>query len=136
MKFLIVDDDRICAAMFKLVLSKYGACDIITNGPSAIKAYEESLENNSPYNLMILDIIMPDMHGGDALKLIRQIEEKRGIPEIDKLRVIVTTAFDDWYNRNVIINNLDFQYENYFLKSSDFDGLVEKIQDLGYILEE
>ncbi len=135
MKIIVVDDDKICSTIFKLEMSKYGQCDIVNNGPNAIKAYKESLETGFPYKLMLLDIIMPDMDGGEALRQIRQIEKDNNIPDIDKLRIIITTAFDDWYNRNIIINNLDYAYENYFIKSPDLSALKEKILDFGFVLD-
>ncbi len=131
---IVVDDDKICASTFKLELSKYGQCDIVNDGLSAIKAYTESLAGDNPYKLMILDIIMPEMDGGQVLKRIREIEQEKNIPEIDKLRVIITTAYDDWYNRTIIINKLNPLYENYFIKSPNLHELVEKIQDFGFVL--
>jgi len=136
MKILIVEDDKTCANIFKTRLSKYGQCSVVYNGEDAIKKYTESLTLNSPFQLMILDIVLPNgISGGEVLKLVRQIEQENNIPEMDKLRIIVTTAFDDWYNRKIIIKNLDCLYENYYLKSANIDELVDKIQDLGFVLD-
>lgn len=134
-KSLVVDDDKLCASTFKLELSKYGECDIVNDGIAAIKAYEESINSGNPYKLMLLDIIMPNLDGGQVLKQIREIEEQKKINDIDKLRIIITTAYDDWYNRSIIISNLNPIYESFFIKAPDLHELVDKIQDLGFIID-
>jgi two-component system chemotaxis response regulator CheY len=136
MKSIIVDDDKTCASIFKAKLSKYGNCDVVHNGKDALKAYEESLDNDSPYRLMVLDIVLPNgMSGGEVFKLIRQLEAKKQIPEIDKLRIIFATGYDDWYNRNIIIKNIDYAYENYFIKSSNMEEFLDKVHELGFVLD-
>jgi len=135
LKSLVVDDEIICRKIFEKVLSRYGQCDAVKNGNEAIEAYKTSLENECPYQLMVLDIIMPDLHGGQVLKQIRELEEERGISEIDKLRVIVTSATDSWFNREFVTKNLNFLYETYFIKSPDMNEFIEKIHDFGFIID-
>lgn len=134
-KSIVVDDDKICASTYKIEMSKYGHCDAVNSGSSAINAYKESIENNEPYKLMLLDVIMPEMDGGQVLNKIRELEKEKNIPEIDKLRVIVVSAHDDWYNRNIIMKKLNPSFESFLIKSPDFDELIDKILDLGFVLD-
>lgn len=135
MKSLVVDDEIICRKIFEKVLLKYGQCDTVNNGTDAIEAYKTSLDNECPYQLMVLDIVMPDLHGGQVLKLIREFEKERGISDIDKLRIIITTATDTWFSREFVKKNLNFIYESYFIKSPDMDEFIEKINDLGFVTD-
>jgi two-component system, chemotaxis family, chemotaxis protein CheY len=135
LKSLVVDDEIICRKIFEKVLIRYGQCDTVKNGKDAIEAYKTSLDNGCPYQLMVLDIVMPDLHGGQVLKLIRELEKERGISEIDKLRVIITSATDTWFNREFVTKNLNCIYETYFIKSPDMEEFIEKIYDLGFILD-
>lgn len=135
MKSLVVDDEIICRKIFEKVLLQYGQCDAVKNGTEAIEAYKTSLDNNCPYQLMVLDIVMPDLHGGQVLKLIRELEQEKGIAEIDKIRVIITSATDTWFNREFVTKKLNFLYETYFIKSPDMNEFIEKIHDLGFIID-
>jgi len=135
MKSIVVDDDKICGNIFKAELLKHGQCDFVDNGKSALEAYKESIEQGCPYQLMVLDIIMPDMDGGEVLRSIRRLESEKNIWEMDRLRVIITTAHDDWYNRKIIINKLNALYETYFIKSTDINEFMDKVHELGFILD-
>ena len=135
MKSIVVDDDRICGNIIKIELSKYGQCDFVNNGKSALEAYKESIEQGCPYQLMTLDIIMPEMDGGEVLREIRRLESEKNIWEMDRLRVIITTAFDDWYNRKIIIKNLNPLYETYFIKTSNMNELIDKVHELGFVID-
>lgn len=135
MKSIVVDDELICRKIFEKVLLQYGPCDTVKNGTEALEAYKTSLDNNCPYQLMVLDIILPDIHGGQVLKAIRDLEKGRGIDEIDKLRVIVTTATETWFSKGFVTKNLNFLYEAYFIKSPDMSEFIERIHDLGFVID-
>lgn len=135
MKSIVVDDDKICGNIFKTELLKYGQCDFVDNGKSALEAYKESIEQGCPYQLMVLDIIMPEMDGGEVLRSIRRLEAEKNIWEMDRLRIIITTAFDDWYNRKIIISKLNPLYETHFIKSSDMIEFTDKVHELGFVLD-
>lgn len=135
MKSIVVDDDLICRTIFQKQLLRYGQCDVAANGRDAIEAYKKAVAEGNPYQLMVLDILMPGISGKEVLENIRELEKQNGVMEIDKLRVIIITASDDWYNRGIVINKLDFMYENYFIKSNDFTEFKNKIADLGFVLD-
>lgn len=135
MKSIVVDDDKICGNIFKTELLKFGQCDFVDNGKKAIEIYKESIEQGSPYQLMVLDIIMPDMDGGEVLRSIRRLESEKNIWEMDRLRVVITTAYDDWYNRKIIIKNLNPLYETYYIKSDNMHEFLDKIHELGFVVD-
>ena len=56
------------------------------------------MEASEPYDLICLDIMMPEMDGQEALKEIRQMEEKAGITGSDFTKIIMTTALADKAN--------------------------------------
>ena len=79
MKSFIIDDDYTCGCIFQTLLSKYGQSDIFSNAFDAIEAYKTSLNKGNPYELMLIDIMMPDMNGYEVLQNIRLLEEERNI---------------------------------------------------------
>jgi two-component system, chemotaxis family, chemotaxis protein CheY len=92
MKTLIVEDDFISRRVLAQMLSPYGTCDIAINGGEAFLAFKLALDEAAPYDLICMDIMMPQMNGHDALKLVRALEKERGIPEAQGVKVFMTSA--------------------------------------------
>lgn len=112
-KILIVDDEeRFRTTMSKLLIAE--GHDAQTAG-SALEALE-TLSNES-FDVVILDVRMPEMNGVEALKRIRKIDPyleviiMTGYASVDTAREIMTTgAFD------------------YLLKPYSIETLLEKIE--------
>ena len=62
------------------------------------EAFLMAIEENEPYDLVCLDIMMPVMDGYQALVGIRNIEKQYNIPEEKAVKVIMTTALNDEKN--------------------------------------
>lgn len=96
MKVLIVDDDFYSRSMLHDMLRSLGQCDIAVNGEEAVFAFRKAIETGEPYDLICLDLVMPEMDGQEALQEIRAIEreEMERHPSMET-KVIVTTMLDD-----------------------------------------
>ncbi len=69
---LLVEDNRVNQMVAKGVLQKLGLhCDIAVNGVDAI---EKLKQHEQPYDVLLMDVQMPEMDGYQATKLIRQGE--------------------------------------------------------------
>lgn len=130
MKCLIVEDDFTSRRLLKTYLSDYSDCDIAVDGNEAIEAFTLATNEKEPYDLICLDIMMPNMDGHDALRAIRQIESERGIEGLDCVKVIMTTALDD--SKNVMGSFRD-GCEVYIVKPVKKDKLLEEMENLGVI---
>jgi two-component system, chemotaxis family, chemotaxis protein CheY len=95
MKILIVDDDFASRLLLQAVLSRYGECHIAVNGREAVAAFRAAARENAGYDLICLDIMMPDVDGSTALKEIRALEEAQGVSSSSGVKIIMTTALDD-----------------------------------------
>lgn len=84
---LIVDDEPEALDLFELVLSQ-DAYHIsrATSGPEALSVLEAALTTDDPVQLMVLDLMMPDMDGFQVLQRVR------GHPRLARLPVMVVTA--------------------------------------------
>ena len=98
MRTLIVEDDFTCRKIMQHFLAPYGECDIAVDGKEAIQAFNEALKNKTPYDLICLDIMMPELDGHGVLKEVRNIEAQYGISEQNNVKVIMTTALSDSKN--------------------------------------
>lgn len=98
MKILLAEDDFVTRKFMTGFLSKYGECDVTVDGMEAVDAFMMALEEDKPYDLICLDVMMPVMDGYQALKSIRKIEKEHGISEDDMAKIIMTTALNEEKN--------------------------------------
>ena len=130
MKYLIVEDDFAARRLLQRYLSGYGDCDIAVDGNEAVEAFGQALDENEPYDLICLDIMMPAMDGREALQVIRRIEHEHGIHGLDGVKVIMTTALGDSKN---VIGSFREGCEAYIVKPIKKDKLLEEMEKLGLI---
>lgn len=98
MKILLAEDDFVTRKFMTSFLSKYGECDVTVDGMEAVDAFMMALEEDEPYDLICLDIMMPVMDGYQALVGIRNLERERNISEEKAAKVIMTTALNEEKN--------------------------------------
>lgn len=130
MKSLIVDDDFFSRRVLQTILSSYGECHVAVDGKEALFAFEQSLAEESLYDVVCLDIMMPEMDGQEVLKKIREMEEKKGIFGSDSVKVIMTTALDDSDNIKKAFRE---QCESYLIKPISRAKLTKILTDFGLI---
>ena len=74
MKVLAVDDDPIACEHAKLVLEKAGmSCDTVLSGAQAIEAVRVQHARHELYDLILIDLKMPEMDGVETAKRLRDI---------------------------------------------------------------
>ena len=98
MKILLAEDDFVTRKFMTSFLSKYGECDVTVDGMEAVDAFMMALEDDDPYDLVCLDIMMPVMDGYQALVGIRNLEKERNIPKEKEAKIIMTTALNEEKN--------------------------------------
>jgi len=67
MKTLIAEDDFTGRLLLQEILKRYGALHIAVNGKEAVEAVRTAMDAGEPYDLVCLDIMMPEMDGYQAL---------------------------------------------------------------------
>ncbi len=130
MKILIAEDDLACRKLLQSFLSEYGDCLVAINGLEAVKAVKDALDEGQPYDLVCLDIMMPEMDGRKALESIRRIENERGIVGLDGIKVIVTTVLDDSADVMEIFKS---DREAWIVKPFSKRNLHEEMEKLGLV---
>lgn len=130
MRILLAEDDFVTRKFMANFLSKYGECDVTVDGMEAVDAFMMALEDDEPYDLVCLDIMMPVMDGYQALMGIRNIEKERDIPADKAAKVIMTTALNDEKNVKMAF---DLGCTIYSGKPIDQDRFEQALQKLGLV---
>jgi len=94
MRCLIVEDNELAREGLKFFLADHAEIETAVNGREAVEQFKRALAGEVPFDLVLLDIIMPVMDGQQALKLIRSAEKERGVPPGGKAVIIMTTALN------------------------------------------
>ncbi len=95
MKVLIAEDDFTNRLILQGILQAYGAVHIAVNGREAVEAVRMAMDEREPYDLICLDIMMPEMDGQTALREIRAMEKEFGVFEQNQVKIVMITALAD-----------------------------------------
>jgi two-component system chemotaxis response regulator CheY len=94
MKCLIVDDEEFNRDYVAALLGDDTECHHSGNGREAVEKFVAALESNAPYDLILLDIMMPEMDGHEAARSIRSIEKERGLQCGERVNIVMLTALN------------------------------------------
>jgi two-component system, chemotaxis family, chemotaxis protein CheY len=131
-RILIMEDDPVSGKLMQKYLDPYGDCTLVVDGRAAIEVFEQAVLNGDIYHLLVLDIMVPEIHGKDVLKRIREIESQHGIPAARRSRAIMTTALSDTGN---VVESFKGHCDAYLVKPIDRKVLISEIADLGFNTE-
>ena len=130
MKTLIVEDDFTSRMLMQKFLQSYGETHVAVNGQEAVGAVSLALGAGEPYDLICLDIMMPEMDGQEAVRKIREQEGLRGIAPSDGVKIVMTTALDDMKNVFTAYNGL---CDAYLTKPIFKEDLLSELRKLKLI---
>ncbi len=131
MRFLIADDVKINRILMEKFLSPYGNCVIAKDGNETIKIVTESWNDKKTFDIIFLDIGMPVLDGLGALKKIRSLEQMRNTKDIDKIKVIITTAQGD--KSNIVEALSRGNIAAYLMKPITKQKLIDELKKLKLI---
>ena len=131
MKVLIVEDDFVSRKMLQKIIASIGDSDVAINGFEALEAFKFAKQERVPYDLVCLDIMMPDMTGIEVLTKIREIEaQDKDADPMRCVKVIMTTALGD---KGHIMSAFKGGCEAYIVKPIRPEQLKDKIKELGLL---
>jgi two-component system, chemotaxis family, chemotaxis protein CheY len=131
MRFLIVEDDFGSRRLLQTMVRDFGVCDVVVDGVEAIDAFRFAWEENDPYGVIFLDIMMPRMDGQEALRRIRELEKEMGLRDSDAVTVVMTTALED--PKNVVEAYYKGAATGYLVKPISRESLQNELTKLGIL---
>jgi two-component system chemotaxis response regulator CheY len=129
MRALIVEDEFLSRKVLKSFLMTLFEVEIVVNGREAVEAFRLAHTENQPYDLVLMDIMMPEVDGIEALKRIREMEAKDGLEP--RAKVIMTTALDD--PQTVMKSFYDGEASAYIVKPVVKEKLYKELEKLGLL---
>lgn len=113
-QILVVDDDKeLCALIKRSVLVENIEADCFYSGLAGLEQLKKK-----PYQLVILDVMMP---GSDGFETLEQIRKESNLP------VLMFTAKDDSASK---VRGLRAGADDYLTKPFDLDELIARILSL------
>lgn len=111
----LIDDDDMIADVSEMILKNSGYDVVIAkSGKEAIEVYKE---NHSRIDMVILDMILPDMDGGDTYDRLKEINPG--------IKVLLASGYDiDYQGRDIMERGCD----GFIQKPFNMNELLEKIK--------
>lgn len=127
MRVLIVEDEPVSRKKLKRMVATFAECETAETGAGALASFDDSWNMALPFDLVCLDIQLPDMTGIEVLEKIRSKEEELAVDSDARLKVIMVTAHSD---NSMVAKSIQAGCDDYIIKPITRDLLIEKIERL------
>jgi len=110
-------------------MESLGECEAVESGSAAIAAFKKAWETWMPFDLITLDITMPEMDGTEVLYAIREIEKEKKIPIEKQVKILMATSHSD---KDTVITSIQAGCDDYIVKPFDREVIIKKLEKLGF----
>lgn len=131
MKALIVEDDFTNRTILQKWLQQWDEVHIAVNGQEAIEAIIRAREEGAAYDVIFLDIMMPELDGQAVLQRLRDHEKRSGIGPGQGSKVFMTTALSDMKNIFAAFKSLA---DGYLVKPLDKEKFLTTCAEQGIVI--
>lgn len=128
-RVLIVDDSRYQRHLITQALGSAFVSDQAADGREAVALFTAALAAGTPYDLVVMDILMPELNGHDALAAIRRLEAEYGLAEEQRVPAVMLSSLDD--SANMLRAQYDSGAQAYVTKPFTPTTLLEALSSLG-----
>lgn len=117
-KILIIEDDRYISKMYQLKLSLEGYdVQVADNGRIGVDKVKEFMPD-----IILLDILMPELDGFEVLKIIKEDSATKGIPTL----IMSNLGQEDHIEKGMKMGAIGYIVKSQFTPSK----VVEKIKEV------
>lgn len=131
MRCLIIDDDEFNRDVVATLLAEVAQCEEASSGAEAVVKFTDALERGVPYDLILQDIVMPEMNGHETAKTIRSIEKAKGIGSGQGVHIVMLTALNS--PQDAMESFCSVQSAAYVVKPVSREKLFDIISKLGLL---
>ena len=129
-RFLVADDMEINRRLMFSLLQRRGEVDFANDGVQTVSAWKKSVIEGKPYDLILLDIMMPEMDGQQALSEIRGQEAAMGLNSGQEVKVAMVTSLGDYDNA---LEGYKKGVAEYLVKPIDKDKIDHLLAELNLL---
>jgi len=129
LRIMTIEDDPTTGLLMHYILKLHGDSVLCQTGAEGLALFRAGLEDGDPFDLVVLDLLLPDLHGDEILREIREEEFRRGIHASGRQRcsVIINTSRGDL---DQLMESLKNEPDGYLIKPIDMELLVGKVASL------
>lgn len=122
-RILIVDDLDIVRDTLEAMLSFLGCETVsVSNGKKAIEEFSKALQNNNPFDLVILDLVLPEISGTEVFK------------ELKKLDPAVKAVISSGYSDDAAVENYEqIGFSGVLVKPYTLEDIESLLKNIGVI---
>ncbi|MCF6238672.1 MAG: response regulator [Candidatus Marinimicrobia bacterium] len=128
MRFLLIEDQKDVRKLMQAFLSEFGSCDMAVDGIEGLASVLRSMEEETPYDAIFLDIMMPKLEGQQVLQKIRALEDAQKITAPKNVKIIMASALGDSEN---VMEAFKSQADAYLVKPILRDKLISTMKKAG-----
>ncbi|KQW19426.1 histidine kinase [Afipia sp. Root123D2] len=122
LSILVAEDNEINALLMRSLLTRLGHHPVITiNGREALDSWLAAEIAGTPYDVVLMDVQMPELDGIEATRRIRAHEAERSLSRSRVLALTANTLVDDRYAC------FEAGMDGFLVKPLDRDKLVEAL---------
>ena len=120
-RVLVMDDEEVIRMVILKMLADLGYnAQYSKNGEDAIKLYQESIDSDNPFDVVILDLTVPGGMGGvETLKRLKEIDPN-----------VVTIVSSGYSNEEVISCYKEYGFTEMLLKPYKFEDLSKVLNSV------
>lgn len=130
MKTLIVDDVQANCRVLKALLTPFGKCEMVSTGREAINAFQTAWKKDEPYQLVCLDIMLPDYDGMQVLEVIRKMEAAMKVEKERHIKAIIISSANEHELR---LRARELHSDGYLVKPIYRKDLIEVLRNTGLV---
>jgi len=127
-RILVVDDEDVSLFLCQRIAAEFGRVSTATDGPEAIAAFEHGLLVD-PFQVVMLDVVLPSASGHEVLAALRRLERDAGGRIGDGAKVVMVSAKGDY---DTVSAAFRAEADAYIVKPVSRERVAAAFAKLGY----
>jgi HD-like signal output (HDOD) protein len=114
-------------------MEHFGQCEVTDNGKTALAMFHHAHQQGQPFDLVMLDIDMPQMDGMQVLSEMIQTQIKLKVPDSRKAKILIVSSNT---NKDRVLSCIQSGCDDFIAKPFDIDTIGKKLSKLGIRVRE
>jgi two-component system chemotaxis response regulator CheY len=133
MQILIAEDVTLIQKMLQKMLGPYGEITFVRSGREAFQKFQRTLTTQEYFDLICLDINIPEINGLDVLKNIRAAEKLNHVPLDKRAKIVIVSSTNE---ADVVMKAIKLGCDGYIVKPFSQEKIIAELKKLKLITEE